>query len=371
MELTNPTPMIAGYTLGVEPSGRELLVVVVKGTFGVPADGEAPALLEEQQPLVMADTFTGKPGFSAPYEEVDFAPRKHRCDVLLTGSAWAPHGQAAERVTVGIRIGDWKKVFSVTGDRQWSSGVTGTRATSPAPFLRQPISYDVAFGGTDARHDDPAEHRAFMRNPVGRGWHHQASSKYVDGSPLPNTEELDRPVDAPDGDYAPMAFGPLGRGWSPRLAYAGTYDQQWLDNTFPFLPADFREEYYQAAPLDQQIAYPIGGEEVTLLNLTASGRTIFRLPTIEMPVSFFRRGGDHEDVRASLDTLVFEPDKGFFTMTWRTSLPLKKNIFEIAETLVGEMPRSWWRARELGKDWYPSIAELALEAKAEKAEDED
>ena len=33
MELNNATEMEAGYTLGVEPSGRELLVVVVKGRF--------------------------------------------------------------------------------------------------------------------------------------------------------------------------------------------------------------------------------------------------------------------------------------------------------------------------------------------------
>ncbi len=33
MELINATRMQAGYTMGMEPSGRELLVVVIKGTF--------------------------------------------------------------------------------------------------------------------------------------------------------------------------------------------------------------------------------------------------------------------------------------------------------------------------------------------------
>ena len=46
----------------------------------------------------MADTFTGEPGFSAPVYEVDFAPRKPRCDVLLVGSAYAPEGRPATRV---------------------------------------------------------------------------------------------------------------------------------------------------------------------------------------------------------------------------------------------------------------------------------
>ena len=40
MELINATRMVAGYTMGMEPSGRELLVVVIKGTFALPA---APA----------------------------------------------------------------------------------------------------------------------------------------------------------------------------------------------------------------------------------------------------------------------------------------------------------------------------------------
>ena len=36
MELVNSTRMVAGFTMGIEPSGRELLVVVVKGTFQIP-----------------------------------------------------------------------------------------------------------------------------------------------------------------------------------------------------------------------------------------------------------------------------------------------------------------------------------------------
>ena len=38
MELINATGMQAGYTMGMQPDGRELLVVVVKGTFTIPKD---------------------------------------------------------------------------------------------------------------------------------------------------------------------------------------------------------------------------------------------------------------------------------------------------------------------------------------------
>lgn len=63
MELIDATRMVAGSTMGTEPSGRESLVVVVvvvvlRGTFRLPAPGEPVRLADAQLPLVMADTFT-------------------------------------------------------------------------------------------------------------------------------------------------------------------------------------------------------------------------------------------------------------------------------------------------------------------------
>ena len=355
--------------MGMEPSGRELLVVVVKGTFHLPKSGEEAGLHEAQLPLIMADTFTGEPGFSAPYSEVDFAPRKLRCDILLQGSAYAPEGRPIERLPVGLRVGKWQKTFAVCGKRLWDCGVAGVRSTPAEPFVIQPFSYDVAFGGVDNYPEDPAMHVAFMRNPVGRGFHKHFKKEWMNGTLLPHTEVLDQPIEQPDGDYAPMALGPVGRGWASRLPYAGTYDQNWIDNTFPFLPPDFNDAYYQAAPLDQQILYPRGGEEVVLVNLTPEGRTGFYLPTIDVPVVFFRKKGERHETKAVIDTLVIEPDKNVFAMTWRASLPLKKNMFEIPQVLVGKMSRGWWRARELGKTYYPSLEHLALSKKTETEED--
>jgi hypothetical protein len=95
MELINATGMQAGYTMGLQPDGRELLVVVAKGTFRIPDDPERePVLAEEQLPLVHTDVFTGEPGSSAPLSEIEYAPRKPRCDVLLNGHAYSPRGQA-------------------------------------------------------------------------------------------------------------------------------------------------------------------------------------------------------------------------------------------------------------------------------------
>ncbi len=140
MELINATRMIAGYNMGLEPSGRELLVVVIKGTFVLPKNGEPVRLADEQMPLIMADTFTGEPGFSAPVHEIDFAPRKHACDVLLTGHARAPGGRPITRMRAGLRVGPMEKVFDVVGDRVWQAGLSGIRAGEPQAFTEMPVS---------------------------------------------------------------------------------------------------------------------------------------------------------------------------------------------------------------------------------------
>jgi len=171
MDLLNNTGMQAGYTMGIKPSGRELLVMAVKGTFTIPARGEIAQLAEEQVPLIEADTFSGEPGYSAPVYEVDYAPIKHRCDVILNGSAYAPDGRPVKKISVGLRVAGMAKKFDVVGDRAWQMSKLGYAITPTAAFLTKPISYDCAFGGSDNQHPDESKHSAHMLNPVGRGYH--------------------------------------------------------------------------------------------------------------------------------------------------------------------------------------------------------
>ncbi len=346
MQLINATRMVAGYNMGLEPSGRELLAVVIKGTFVLPKAGEAVRLADQQLPLIMADAFTGAPGFSSPVHEIDFAPRKRACDVLLVGSAHAPAGKAVTRMRVRLQVGPMVKEAEVVGPRVWKANIASISASEPEHFTCLPLSYDVAFGGVDKHPDDAGEHDAYLPNPAGRGWHKHLKTHWVDGSALPNLEVPGEPVTEPDGKYAPISFGPLARGWPARARFAGTYDQAWLDNDFPFLPKDFDERYFQAAPEDQQLPLPKGPLEVVLSGFTPDGERRFSLPYFDAPVHVFPKRGDREDLVASLDTIVFEPDAERFTMSWRVARPLKKNMHEIAQVLVGKKGKDWWQQRE-------------------------
>jgi hypothetical protein len=368
MELLNATKMTAGYTMGLRPDGRELLVVVIKGTFTIPTGNRPPELAEQQADLVMADEFTSEPGSSAPKYESDFAPFKPRCDVLLNGSAYAPGGRPATRVNVGLRVGTMIKSFSVVGHREWKMGWFFVHSGRAAPFTVMPISYDNAFGGVDKSHPDKGKHRTFVPNHVGRGFQVNLARDAIAGKPLPNTEEIGQKVTNPRGKYRPMAFGSIARVWSPRPKFAGTYDQNWQDNVFPFLPADFDERYNQAAPLDQQIDHLRGGEDVVLLNLTPQGKTNFNVPKLSVPVTFHLKNGEEIEAVAANDTIIIEPDLGRFILLWRSALPLKRNMFEVSQVVVGRMSRAWYRARALGKTWYPSLKDLVNARMKEKEE---
>jgi hypothetical protein len=363
MNLLNGTGMAAGYTLGLDKAGAEYVVVAVKGTFMLPRPGEAPKLADEQVPLVDADLFTGEPGRSATVAECDYALEKPFCDVLLNGSAHAPDGRVVDRIAVGLQVGGWRKAFTVWGNRVWRRAAIGYSPSDPVPFSRLPISYDNAFGGTDARMRDPAQVRSYLPNPVGRGWHHHIYPELVGGAPVSNTEESNDPVRDPGGKYTPMAFGPIGRGWPSRIRFAGTYDEAWKEKVFPFLPADFDTRYFQCASEDQQIAHLRGGEKMLLVNLTPDGRREFTLPAIEMPVVFFRRRADRVETRGALDTLLFEPDAERFCMVWRASLKLRRDIFEVSQAAVGQMSRGWWRAVDTGKR-YTSLNSMVREKAA-------
>lgn len=356
MKVYNRHGYLHQHTMGMDVAGREYFSLVIKGTWAFPDTPGAPMrkLPEtEQTPLVMADQHTGDPGFSATLWETDFAFRKPACDVVVQGAAYAPNGQKAERVQVGIRIGDWHKTLMVVGHREWRVVGPAVMATDPYPFSRQPFSYDVAFGGTDTLDPDVDNPHAYAANPVGRGYATPRNQDRLSGAPLPLTEEPGVEITSPYEDYRPMALGPISRARSDRLKWAGTYDQKWQDEVFPFLPRDFDERYYQQVGEDQQIASPMTGTPVTTLNLTPKGREQFQLPQTDLPVRLFREWEEAYSGIVRPDTLLFDTEARRMSMVWRVAVPMKRIVTEITEAWIGVPARGLERAKQLGKAYQP------------------
>ena len=367
MNFVNDSGLKSGWTLGFERDGRELLVVAVKATYAIPGDPALePILAEEQVPLTEADEFTGEPGLSAMLYETDYAHRKPMCDVLLNGSAHAPHGEPSKRVTVGLRVGSMQKSFDVIGHRIWDKALLLIQPTDPQPFLRMPISYDRAYGGVDVDERDPDRRRTYEHNPVGVGYYPLTEGQALIGKPLPNTAESGETAARTNGRYKPMALGPIGRNFKTRYPLAGTYDKAWHENRAPFWPDDFDYAYFQSAPAEQRIPHLRGGEEVVLQNLTPEGTTRFRIPARTMEITFIPHRGRDERVNAACDTLVIEPDENRFTLTWRVAHGLRRNMFELKEVIVGETPPRQ-RARRTGKRHYTNLEELIRAKRASES----
>lgn len=360
MQVYNQTRFVHQHTMGMDDTGREFLSLVVRGTFDFPTDSRTvlePSI--EQRPLVMADEATGEPGYSATMWETDFAFRKPHTEVIAQGAAYAPDGKPAERVRVGIKVDDWVKQFDVVGYREWRNAGIAILATKPVPFAKQAFSYDTAFGGPDRLDPDEPKPDVYMLNPVGRGFATARNQDQINGLALPNTEAVGEEVRSPYEDYSPMALGPIGRGTPDRLPFGGTYDDNWTDNIFPFLPPDFDERYYQSAPQDQWIKPLRTGAQVIIVGMTPAGREVFSLPNVDLPITIFRGRDKCLEKTAKADTLIIDTEARAFSMVWRIDVPIHRIITEFTEAWIGQPTRGMLRARATGKTYIRSLSEPA------------
>lgn len=364
MKVFNRPGFVHQHTIGLDVAGREYFAFVIKGTFAFPErSGAVAARAPEQRPLVHADVLTGTPGYSATQWETDFAFRKPRCDIVLQGAAYSPGGRRVPRVQVGLRVGPWQKVFHVVGHREWRVVGPQILATEPYPFTRQPFGYDTAFGGIDRLNPEDPKPPAYLPNPHGRGFASFRNQSKLSGQPLPNTEEVGVPVVSPYEDYVPMGLGPVWRGRPDRIRHGGTYDQDWQDNVFPFLPRDFDERYYQQVGEDQQIDKPRRSLEVVILNLTPAGREAFRLPDPALPLRLFRGWETAFDGVLYPDTLLFDTEARSLSMVWRAQVPMRRLITEFTEAWIGRPRAGQLRAKAAGKP-YRDLAPRSAPATA-------
>jgi hypothetical protein len=358
-------------------------VVVTKVVYRLVRDGNGDThrceiLLDDDVcKLVMADVYDSDVNTSSVRTESEIAPFKPRCDVIVRATAYAPGGVAAPRWAARLRVSTpatahptdepdaprgvlIDKTLTVTGPRWFERANAGYNLTEPTPTTSVPIRWEHAFGGHCVVLDPEAPqgttkhllNEVCFTNPLGNGWIEsrychaleQAKQEIPERMAAPQVEypndavtslvTCEHPPHAVDakrmrelaGSYVhtPAGFGCVGRAWTPRLQHGGTYDETWVSQRHPFLPGDFSFAYWNAAPMDQQIAWPGLGARFELTNLgapehTSGGVVTFTLPPHRAFVVAVI-GGLPVPVRSVLDTVMVDAEAMTVTCLWRVLL---------------------------------------------------
>jgi hypothetical protein len=413
-ETINRTPWPAQNFLHVDPAGDVFHVVVSRISYSLramQADETGlmqPTLLppDEQVELIMQDQYRAAINSSSVLQESDFAPYKPLCDVVLANAvACAPRNEAAQRWSVGFRFGDaFSKVLNVTGPRHYERKLGGLgpwQLSEPELALRVPICYELAYGGPNLisayAHADqqgiaPEERQLpglYNPNPIGTGrWGGKDTRQWIESqretllkaqAQTPDTRDIasvmtdnfdaqvryrgpqiephDQAYRDGDKDFPVVGYGPIARWWQPRHKLAGTHDETWKAKQWPKSPLDHDYRYWNFAPDDQQIAYPQGGEEIVLANLTpalpaanqakdANSQIVrFALPWQALKVLVRMHAGPLLIMPMQIDTVVIDFADSSLSLVRRALIP--------ADLEVRKLEIGTW---EDGQESDPAIA---------------
>lgn len=331
LQVRNETPFTPGIFLFPDEKGVDTLYVVLKATFEFTPGG--PRLSEKQQKLVLADEPWGKPGESSLKYASEAHLLKPGTDVVLVGDAYAPKGRPVPSSLVSVQVGALRKVVQVFGERHWKGGLVSPRPSTPEPFLRMPLVYERAYGGIHAQEGGRGKVLSEPRNPVGRGFRGRRSASEMAGQPLPNLEDPLKLIEGISDTPAPAGFGFVAPSWQPRQSFAGTYDHAWQTQRSPYLPLDFRAEFFLAGPAGLCTRqFLSGGEPVELIGASPDGVKQFRLPECRLSVTVDIAGQPRKPP-LQLETLLLEPGESRFSMLWRGAVPCDKKALKVEQAL--------------------------------------
>lgn len=326
MQVVNHTPYTCERAILFDRNGAETLIVVVKALYNF-AQGMT-RLANEQAPIVAADEYFGEPGSSSLRLASELLPPKRSTDILVTGHAIAPK-PGVRALEVGVRVGDVLTKAAVFGERRGFKEVD-----NPQPFEMIPLVWENAFGGVDKTPENEDDHRHDSRNPVGRGLIARKSRISPADILLPNIEHSNERLRSPGDTPPPAGFGPVAPSWSPRLEFAGTYDEAWVNGRAPLLPDDFDERFLQAAPGGLVSgAYLKGNELCALLGLVPEGKISFPLQTMR---PFIRTRFARSGVRSTpnLETVHFDANARTVSLLWKSAIDVHGKVEQIREVQI-------------------------------------
>lgn len=198
----------------------------------------------------------------------------------------------------------------MSGARQWNNSLLGWKLSEATPCHEVPLRYENAYGGNAIKTDRKGAFVRYLKfntnNPVGKGNIHYLDT--ADTYPAPQITSLDKPLTSALSESDPEGFGFIARGWQPRLALAGTYDDDWLEKKHPLLPDDFNVEHYRSASKGLALSHHLqGGEQVTLKHFHAHHTVVrFQLPSYQFFSSLITTDGGLVVQPLVLDTVLLD-----------------------------------------------------------------
>jgi len=327
-QVENRTPFAADRGWVRDRNGAEIWLVALKCTFDIHPDGSTD-ISDEQPAVLQMPEYHGEPGKSSVKCESDIVMTKTTTDIVVVGHAYAPGGSATTHMDAGFRVGPVQKLLSISGDRIWET----LGPSEPQAFIKMPLVYERAYGGVDSRSSHP-ERDWEWRNPVGTGF--AVTRENAKGLAVPNIEYPGELLGSWDDRPRPAGFGPIEGHWQPRVSFAGTYDDHWMQTRQPLLPEDFDDRYFQCVPADQQApGFLRGGEAVALRGLTANGRLDFALPRVfpSFETHFFD-GTRERHKNRKLHSIILEPDYPRVSIVWHSALPCHFKVQKLEHTVV-------------------------------------
>ena len=275
------------------------------------------ALAEEQESLVLEDTYFGDKESSSLRFDSNLSPYKPKTDLLIEATAFSPNGKKMPEWVSEVDFGGKKKQFKVTGPRQWETIFGFRKPSEPEPVSSLDVRYENAFGGS------LPDGTVFRDNPVGIGFDKSSGAKYPQILPVD--------MDLALGEQIPVVgLGPICPSWDSRLRFSGNCDEDWQENRAPYLPADFDFEFYNVAPNDQKVAgFAKGDEVIKLKNLYSKGDLAFGLPGLQVGTVLRFSDGRIIPGPMNLDTIEVQVEQQRVYMQWRGIFPATLPIKEI------------------------------------------
>lgn len=373
MEFRNLTPFsVMNYKM-LDVDDIEHHVIVMKVGYSLAQfDGNIyQAKIKENTPLCFQDENVTNSLNSSVKFESDLSPFKPLCDVIVIGTAIAPHSKPVKKFDVNLRVTDKSnkhlidKKLNIFGSRYFNKVNGQWIISEPEEFITLPLQYEYAFGGEfkvypndlhsneiEAQYllseegrnahpespSSPIAHGYYQYNPIGKGyvpeWYtkiqatnhfeaHRIENAY---SPFDEHDYINyinnEKNQLVDDYYIPQGFGVIGRAWQPRLKKAGTYDDEWLNHRHPYLPKDFDFNYWNCAPNNQQIPYPNTDITICVTNMTLDGMLQATLPGHRAFLLSRLENGPVLPIQLNLDTVILDTDNLELSLTFRQKISL-------------------------------------------------